>query len=304
MESTGCHDNGYIPQLQSLIKAGLTEKLVLLLGFNDMGIDMQKLQLPSLVIPELFLREKIPLNSKISHAQSHSRQGSFASTPVPQKIINQNASQNGQNSGQIQLTNVGSRERSASDLSPPPGLPSPPASDTEQTDSDGESQRGDSPTPHPPPPYQEPHSDSPPPGQPSSVIERTNSNESSTLGLGEDHGNSVRSVSIHPTATEVNNQSAMAYRMISGPRAAPHIMGNASEPVSYRQSGLSHVPVRPRRLTQSSTDFYPSHYDESKQMGSANSSNTGIVVNGYKNVTKQRRLNRDIVSNRLLQRPR
>lgn len=55
----GCHDNGYISALNSYITSGYKEKLILLPGYSDMALGIEKLGLQSLAIPDLFLAEKI-----------------------------------------------------------------------------------------------------------------------------------------------------------------------------------------------------------------------------------------------------
>ena len=57
----GCHDNGYVSALNSLIFSGHTDKLVLLPGYIDMAVGIARLGLPSVAIPDLFLAEKISL---------------------------------------------------------------------------------------------------------------------------------------------------------------------------------------------------------------------------------------------------
>lgn len=59
----GCHDNGYVSALNSFITSGHKEKLILLPGYAEMAAGIDKLGLPSLQIPDLFLPEKINLFS-------------------------------------------------------------------------------------------------------------------------------------------------------------------------------------------------------------------------------------------------
>ncbi|KAK7696426.1 hypothetical protein QCA50_001083 [Cerrena zonata] len=54
------HDNGYVPALNELISNGHREKLVLLPGYSEIAAGIQKLNLPVLMVQDLFLLEKIP----------------------------------------------------------------------------------------------------------------------------------------------------------------------------------------------------------------------------------------------------
>ncbi|KAI0796542.1 hypothetical protein C8Q75DRAFT_802236 [Abortiporus biennis] len=55
----GCHDNGYLNTLRSLITSGHADKLVLLRGYREMAAGFQALQVPSLEIQEMFEPEKL-----------------------------------------------------------------------------------------------------------------------------------------------------------------------------------------------------------------------------------------------------
>lgn len=55
------HDNGYVPDLRSHIAHGQSEKLVLLPGYSETALGIKQLGFPSLVVPDLFLEEKINL---------------------------------------------------------------------------------------------------------------------------------------------------------------------------------------------------------------------------------------------------
>lgn len=55
----GCHDNGYVTTLNSYITSGHEQKLILLPGYSDVAAEIEKLGLPSLKIPSLFLAEKL-----------------------------------------------------------------------------------------------------------------------------------------------------------------------------------------------------------------------------------------------------
>lgn len=66
----GCHDNGYVSALNSFITSGQKEKLILLPGYAEMAAGIDKLGIPSLPIPDLFLPEKINLFSDRSRTPS------------------------------------------------------------------------------------------------------------------------------------------------------------------------------------------------------------------------------------------
>lgn len=66
----GSHDNGYVTTLRSQITAGLKDKLILLPGYTEIASGISELQLPSLVIPDLFLTEKL------ASSPGHGRTGS------------------------------------------------------------------------------------------------------------------------------------------------------------------------------------------------------------------------------------
>ncbi|CAL1701750.1 unnamed protein product [Somion occarium] len=57
------HDNGYVPILKDVITGGQKDKLVLLPGYSEIAADIRKLQLPTLVVPGLFILEKLPPTS-------------------------------------------------------------------------------------------------------------------------------------------------------------------------------------------------------------------------------------------------
>ena len=58
-DCTGCHDNGYLTTLRSLITAGHASKLVLLQGYNEMAAGFRTLDLPCWKIDDLFEPEKL-----------------------------------------------------------------------------------------------------------------------------------------------------------------------------------------------------------------------------------------------------
>ncbi|KAG1753898.1 uncharacterized protein EDB91DRAFT_424045 [Suillus paluster] len=55
----GCHDNGYVHNLRSVVTSGLGHKLVLMPGYSEVAIDIRALQLPELRVPELFMTTKL-----------------------------------------------------------------------------------------------------------------------------------------------------------------------------------------------------------------------------------------------------
>ncbi|KAI0068924.1 hypothetical protein BV25DRAFT_1904237 [Artomyces pyxidatus] len=55
----GCHDNGYLNSLRSAITDGFRDKLVLLPGYDEVASGIANLGLPSLLVPGLFMRQKI-----------------------------------------------------------------------------------------------------------------------------------------------------------------------------------------------------------------------------------------------------
>lgn len=55
----GCHDNGYALSVQSLITTGLKEKIVLLPSYAEMAAAFKSMDLPTLVIGNLFRPDKI-----------------------------------------------------------------------------------------------------------------------------------------------------------------------------------------------------------------------------------------------------
>lgn len=55
----GCHDNGYVTNLRSLITTGFKQKLILLRSYADLAAGIADLALPVLTIPDLFLTQKL-----------------------------------------------------------------------------------------------------------------------------------------------------------------------------------------------------------------------------------------------------
>jgi hypothetical protein len=53
----GCHDDGYIHLLETLITQGLENKLVLLSGCAEVATGFQRLGLPFMSVPGLFERQ-------------------------------------------------------------------------------------------------------------------------------------------------------------------------------------------------------------------------------------------------------
>jgi hypothetical protein len=59
----GCHDNGYVTTLRSQITAGFKDKIILLASYNEMAAGIEELDLPLMMIPDLFIAEKIVVNA-------------------------------------------------------------------------------------------------------------------------------------------------------------------------------------------------------------------------------------------------
>ena len=101
----GCHDNGYLTTLRSLITAGHKDKLVLMPGYNEMAAGYAGLNLPVLNVPDTFEPAKLcaptpamPIPTKPSNiAQSKPRSGSvsdslpLASPPAYAAIVQHHA---------------------------------------------------------------------------------------------------------------------------------------------------------------------------------------------------------------------
>ncbi|KAI0791290.1 hypothetical protein C8Q75DRAFT_757573 [Abortiporus biennis] len=79
------HDNGYVPELQSLITDGLRDKLILLPGYREIVHAIKCLNFPTLVIPDLFMAEKLSpalaFNIRIPNPQTPSSEGSSTNAP-------------------------------------------------------------------------------------------------------------------------------------------------------------------------------------------------------------------------------
>ncbi|KAF9645684.1 hypothetical protein BDM02DRAFT_3101039, partial [Thelephora ganbajun] len=82
----GCHDNGYVSALNSFITSGHKEKLILLPGYADKAMGIEKLGLPSLAIPDLFLAEKISQFS-VQHTTDRSRTPTPPTSPPPPGLV-------------------------------------------------------------------------------------------------------------------------------------------------------------------------------------------------------------------------
>ncbi|KAJ3550976.1 hypothetical protein NM688_g4956 [Phlebia brevispora] len=61
----GCHDNGYLTTISSLITVGYEQKLVLLSGYLDPASGFKSLSLPTLSIPDLFEQEKLTVTPAV-----------------------------------------------------------------------------------------------------------------------------------------------------------------------------------------------------------------------------------------------
>ncbi|KAH8105372.1 hypothetical protein BXZ70DRAFT_522119 [Cristinia sonorae] len=55
------HDNGYTPDLKSLISDGYGHKLILLPGYTEIAYSIRELELDTLLIPNLFLADKLTI---------------------------------------------------------------------------------------------------------------------------------------------------------------------------------------------------------------------------------------------------
>lgn len=64
----GCHDNGYVVNLRSLITAGFKEKLILLKTYAEMATGIHELDLPTMDVPGLFMGHKI---GPVSHGSTY-----------------------------------------------------------------------------------------------------------------------------------------------------------------------------------------------------------------------------------------
>jgi hypothetical protein len=72
--------------LNSCITSGHKEKLILLPGYTDIAVGIEKLGLPSLEVPDLFLAEKIS-QSPVQHATDLSWTPSPPTSPPPPGLI-------------------------------------------------------------------------------------------------------------------------------------------------------------------------------------------------------------------------
>ncbi|THV07766.1 hypothetical protein K435DRAFT_642543, partial [Dendrothele bispora CBS 962.96] len=82
---SGCHDNGYVANLRSYITSGFKDKLILLKGYNDIAAGFSELRLPIMVIPGLFVTEKIPNSERHPLSNfAHKRSDSGTSKPAAQ----------------------------------------------------------------------------------------------------------------------------------------------------------------------------------------------------------------------------
>ncbi|THH05018.1 hypothetical protein EW145_g5107 [Phellinidium pouzarii] len=122
----GCHDNSYMHHLHSLqLTSVYREKLVLLPGYTEMASEISKLQLPSLVIPGLFIPDKITVANLSRHSSISGQSGTangnsvkFGSPPgLPLHVTPS------PNAGQMLASPSGS-------VTPPPPPPYPQQVDT------------------------------------------------------------------------------------------------------------------------------------------------------------------------------
>ncbi|TRM68231.1 hypothetical protein BD626DRAFT_481139 [Schizophyllum amplum] len=80
----GCHDNGYVDTLRSLITAGHKEKLVLLRGYSDMATEIARLGLPDHSVPGLFRGSKIVVPKSLTfHVAAEVKSASVTTVASP-----------------------------------------------------------------------------------------------------------------------------------------------------------------------------------------------------------------------------
>ncbi|KAH8830711.1 hypothetical protein DL96DRAFT_1695808 [Flagelloscypha sp. PMI_526] len=79
----GCHDNGYVSTLRSHVTAGYGSKLVLLPGYADMAQGIAELNLPTIVVPDLFLQQKLRSSSPVADLVNAKREEPIPAAQVP-----------------------------------------------------------------------------------------------------------------------------------------------------------------------------------------------------------------------------
>jgi hypothetical protein len=82
----GCHDNGYVTTLRSVITDGFQSKLILLRGYTDMAAGIEELGLPCMSVPDLFMPQKLVPASMATHITPGL--GSVAASQTPASIRN------------------------------------------------------------------------------------------------------------------------------------------------------------------------------------------------------------------------
>lgn len=194
----GCHDNRYVPMLHSLLESGLREKLVLLPGYVEMASEIRKFPIPSLIVPNLFVPER--LNAGHHHLMTNFAGSRQSPTTSAGSSLNQN-----------HLDATGS-----SSLGPPPGLS--PHQSTSQSQStapvDAPSQNAVSTTP--PPPYHVPSDEHSPPSSDDSDTDEPSSLSSSISSFDAIHVHK-RSISDGDTVSYCNTMQSK-YEPVYPPR--------------------------------------------------------------------------------------
>ncbi|KIK65410.1 hypothetical protein GYMLUDRAFT_38863 [Collybiopsis luxurians FD-317 M1] len=77
----GCHDNGYVTNLRSQITAGYKNKLILLKSYTEMAAGIAEMDLPVLTIPDLFIPQKLAIETAAPRVPSYSN-----ATKVPPPV--------------------------------------------------------------------------------------------------------------------------------------------------------------------------------------------------------------------------
>jgi hypothetical protein len=80
------HDAGYVPVLDSVITHGLRSKIVLLAGYKTMNVNIKRLNFPTLIIPDLFERQKLATASPMAATSHLSFSESARSSPRRQVV--------------------------------------------------------------------------------------------------------------------------------------------------------------------------------------------------------------------------
>lgn len=118
----GCHDNGYVASLRSVITAGFKDKLVLLRSYKVSAAGIDMLGLPSMTIPQLFIQDKFvtspsgaPAGQALDPLSVAADNAMNISSPMSYKSVLR-AGQQGQNQAAIsELDAPGSASSNTSD---------------------------------------------------------------------------------------------------------------------------------------------------------------------------------------------